>query len=366
MATLPRILFVDDEPAILSAEKRLFRREPYEIETAPDGATGLKLFRVFRPAVVVSDLRMPGMSGVDFLKAVREIDPEPVRVMLTGCTDLPAAETAINQGEVWRFITKPWNDEDLKATVAGAVERFRLVAENRILLDKLASIGLMAGGVAHELNNPLGGILAYSQMLRKDVDPRSDLAHDVGLIEEAAKRCKRIVGDLLAFARSSPTTPRAMASLTEAAEKAITLARFQVKGAIEITLQAGEAVPPVLIDAGRIEQVILNLVSNAVQAVSSGSGKGKVVVRSALVGDEVRLTVTDDGPGIAPENVGRIFDAFFTTKAPGQGTGLGLTVSQGIVRDHGGRLQVESTPGKGATFTLSLPVTTREQTSVAA
>src|SRR6476660_5253216 len=133
MATPSRILFVDDEPAILNAVKPLFRREPYEIETAPDGKTGIEVFRRFRPAVVVSDHRMPGMTGVEFLAKIRAIDPESVRIILTGCTDLPAAESAINEGEVWRFLTKPWNDEDLRATVAGAIERHRLVDENRIL-----------------------------------------------------------------------------------------------------------------------------------------------------------------------------------------------------------------------------------------
>src|SRR4051812_45183507 len=266
-AAAPRILFVDDEPAILNAIKRLLRREGYEIETASDGNAGLEAFRRFRPSVVVSDHRMPGMTGVEFLTKARAIDPEPVRVVLTGCTDLPAAESAINEGEVWRFVTKPWNDEDLRTTVAGAAERYRLVFENRILLDKLASIGLLAGGVAHELNNPLGGILAYSEMLRKDLAAQPEIAADLKLIEEAAHRAKRIVADLLDFARTSRQSARARSSIEDMAEKAITLAMFQIRKDVEIRREF-EGVAPVFVDANRIEQVVLNLLSNAVHAVS--------------------------------------------------------------------------------------------------
>ena len=355
-APASRVLFVDDEPAILNAVKRLFRREPYEIETASDGASGLEVFRRFRPAVVVSDHRMPGMTGVEFLARARAIDPEPVRIVLTGCTDLPAAESAINEGEVWRFITKPWNDEDLRATVAGAAERFRLVFENRILLDKLASIGLLAGGVAHELNNPIGGILAYAEMLRKDFQGQPETVRDLKLIEDAAVRAKRIIADLLDFARTARASARARVSLEDLAEKAITLVRFQITKDVEIRREFAPGVASVFVDANRIEQVLLNLLSNAVHAVSSGARRGgSIVVRTREAGDRVSIDVGDDGPGIASHQLLHIFDPFFTTKAPGEGTGLGLTVSQGIVRDHGGTLTTASEPGCGATFTMTLP-----------
>ena len=357
----PRILFVDDEPAILNAIKRLLRREGYEIETASDGNTGLEAFRRFRPAVVVSDHRMPGMTGVEFLAKARAIDPEPVRVVLTGCTDLPAAESAINEGEVWRFITKPWNDEDLRATVAGAAERYRLVFENRILLDKLASIGLLAGGVAHELNNPIGGILAYAEILQKDLVAQPEFARDLRLIEDAAQRAKRIIADLLDVARTSRQSARARSSMEDMAEKAITLAMFQIRKDVEIRREFA-GVAPVFVDANRIEQVVLNLLSNAVHAVSSGSRRGgTIIVRTRAQADQVSIEVEDDGPGIQPDALAKIFDPFFTTKAAGEGTGLGLTVSQGIVRDHGGQITVASVAGQGARFTLTLPAMPTEE-----
>lgn len=352
-----RVLFVDDEAGILTALKRVFRKDAYEIETATCGEMGLEVFRRFRPAVVVSDMRMPGMTGVEFLAKVREADPEAVRVMLTGCADLPAAESAINQGEVWRFLTKPWNEEDLRATLASAVERFRLVAENRVLLDKLAAIGLLAGGVAHELNNPIGGILAYSQLLQRDANADPQVISDLQAIEDAALRAKRIVGDLLDFARSSKVVNKRPVSLQEVATKAVSLSRFQLKD-VAVEIEAGDS-PCALVDENRMQQVVLNLLSNALDAVAQarreGKKSGRVVVRTWSEGAEACLSVSDDGTGIPEAVRAKIFDAFFTTKEPGKGTGLGLAVSTGIVRDHGGRLMLAPASAEGTTFVLSIP-----------
>lgn len=352
-----RVLFVDDEAGILTALKRVFRKDAYEIETATCGEAGLEVFRRFRPAVVVSDMRMPGMTGVEFLAKVREADPEAVRVMLTGCADLPAAEAAINQGEVWRFLTKPWNEEDLRATLASAVERFRLVAENRVLLDKLAAIGLLAGGVAHELNNPIGGILAYAQLMQRDASGDAQVVSDLQAIEEAALRAKRIVGDLLDFARSSKVVNKRPVSLNDIATKAVSLSRFQLKS-VTIDVEPGNS-PVALVDENRMQQVVLNLLSNALDAVSEarreGRKSGRVVVRTWTQGADACLSVTDDGIGIPEAVRAKVFDAFFTTKEPGKGTGLGLAVSTGIVRDHGGRLMLAPATGDGTTFVITIP-----------
>lgn len=365
MDSTKRLLFVDDEPQILSALKRVFRREAYEIATAADGPSGLETFRQFRPSVIVSDLRMPGMTGVEFLSRLRAIDPEPVRVVLTGCTDLPAAEAAINQGEAWRFLTKPWNDEELRVTIACGADRFRLVAENRTLTDKLASIGLLAGGVAHELNNPLAGVLAYAQILQNETDPGGSLAADLRCIEDAALRAKRIVADLLDFARTSHVSERRHVTLAEVAERAIALARFQLRD-VPVQIESSES-PTVFVDANRLQQVVLNLLSNAFDAISqvradeagAPTGRGRVCLRTWQEGGKAFLSVSDDGPGIPADTRDHIFDAFFTTKPRGKGTGLGLAVSQSIVRDHGGRLELVSAPGEGATFVFSIPAPAR-------
>jgi two-component system, response regulator PhcR len=361
-----RVLFVDDEPAMLSSLRRIFRKEGYEVETAADGNSGLEVFRRFRPAVVVTDHRMPGMTGVEFLSKVRAIDPESVRVVLTGCTDLQSAEEAINQGEVWRFVTKPWDDIDLRQTVAAANERYRVVAENRLMLDKLASIGLLAGGVAHELAGPLTRILALAGLVASEAPAGSTMASDLREIENATMRAKTIVTDLLDFARTSKPADRRPLQMSEIANKSIALSRFQLHG-IEVNVEPCSG-GLVMGDANRLQQVVLNLISNAVDAIGQsrrdGKGGGSVTIRTWEEGNEVRLSVSDDGNGIAPDAQARVFDSFYTTKAPGRGTGLGLPVSLGIAREHGGRLEVTSTSGEGTTFLLSLPGISETETAV--
>lgn len=352
-----RVLFVDDEPAMLSSLRRIFRKEGYEVETALDGNAGLEVFRRFRPAVVVSDHRMPGMSGVEFLMKAREIDPEAVRVVLTGCTELQAAEDAINQGEVWRFVTKPWDDIDLRETVAAANERYRVVAENRLMLDKLAAIGLLAGGVAHELAGPLTRILALTGLVATEAPPGSMMAKDLREIEDATLRAKTIVTDLLDFARTSKPADRRALQMGEIARKAIALSRFQLKG-IELRVESCNG-GLVIGDANRLQQVVLNLISNAVDSVNqarrAGKSGGSVTVRTWEEEGEVRLSVSDDGAGIAAGEQTRVFDT---------ATGIGLPVSLGIAREHGGRLEVESTPGVGTTFLLTLPAISGAETAV--
>lgn len=342
---------------MLSSLRRIFRKEGYEVETALDGNTGLEVFRKFRPAVVVSDHRMPGMSGVEFLSRARSIDPEAVRVVLTGCTDLPSAEAAINQGEVWRFVTKPWDDVDLRQTIAAASERYRVMADNRVMLDKLAAIGLLAGGVAHELAGPLTRILALTNLVASEAPAGSTMAKDLADIESATQQARAIVTDLLDFARTSNGCERRPVTLSQIAEKSIALSRFQLHG-IEVRTEMQGAVP-VMADPNRLQQVVLNLLSNAADAITTsrrdGKSGGSVSVKTWIEGTEAKLSVEDDGPGIPVESQPRVFDAFYTTKDPGKGTGLGLPVSLGIVREYGGKLELQSTPGEGAKFVLSVP-----------
>lgn len=393
-----RVLFVDDEKPILNAMRRLFRREPYEMEFAPDAETALKVVEDFHPAVVVSDQRMPGMSGIDLLSRVKEFEPDTVRIVLTGYTDLRVAEDAINRGEVYRFITKPWNDDDLRSAVASGVERYQLKKENEDLLkqlkelnssleekvaertreleqrqaelvqsEKLAAVGMLAGGVAHEINNPLGGILALTQILRREAEGGTQAAsqpavwsdtapEDLRQIEEAALRCKRIVSDLLDFSRSSKAEERQEVYVEDLFEKALSLAQLQDKRHhVTVERSFEDGVPGVRVNANRIQQVLLNLLSNAFYAAHEASGDdAAVTLRTSAENGYVVASVEDNGPGVPDKYTARVFDPFFTTKTPGQGTGLGLSVSYGIVQEHGGRIEVENT-SRGARFRVYLP-----------
>jgi PAS domain S-box-containing protein len=228
--------------------------------------------------------------------------------------------------------------------------------------DKLASIGLLAGGVAHEINNPLGGILIFSQMLLRELPKESSHYADVVEIEAATQRCKAIVESLLDFARQRPTTKKTPdeVSVVEAVRTALRFGKVGLQGSAHVDMAEevdDEAAHIVRGDRNRLVQLFLNLIQNAVQAMPDG---GNLTIRArvkTIRGQRLGIyEVEDTGVGIAPENLKKIFDPFFTTKDPGEGTGLGLALCYGIVQDFGGELRVESTLNVGSRFSIELPL----------
>ncbi len=221
--------------------------------------------------------------------------------------------------------------------------------------ERLTSIGGIVAGVAHELNNPLTGILGFSQMLaRRDTEGR--FSHDLERILECALRCQKIVKNLLCFARASSPEKKSL-GLNGVLIKALDLLEYTFReDEIEIVKDLDAELPYVRADFRLMQQVIMNLVTNAVHAIRSNRKQGRLVFRSRAQADRVILDISDNGPGIPPEIQSQIFDPFFTTKADGRGTGLGLSISYGIVSDHGGALTFKSRPGEGTTFSISLPV----------
>ncbi|MCU0587733.1 MAG: type I 3-dehydroquinate dehydratase [Syntrophobacteraceae bacterium] len=221
--------------------------------------------------------------------------------------------------------------------------------------DKLASIGQLASGIAHEINNPLGLILGYTQLLLRDEKEGSERLEDLRIIEKHARACKTVVRDLLSFSRSTPSR-KGPGHLHHCIREILGVVRhpFELDGVgIEITLD--DTMPAMVMDEAKIKQVVMNLIMNAKQAIENKGTVGVVTRFDRQAGKGV-LEVRDTGRGIPPEHLPRIFDPFFTTKEPGEGTGLGLSVSYGIVQDHGGEISVESEPERGSTFTVVLPV----------
>jgi two-component system NtrC family sensor kinase len=232
--------------------------------------------------------------------------------------------------------------------------------------EKLASIGVLASGIAHELNNPLTGVLTFTSLLRKKAKDGSEDAEDLDLVIGETKRCASIIKRLLDFAREK-TPVKGFCDINQVIEDTV---RFVERPAslqqIDIKTHLNLQLPHVWCDADLIKQVIMNLLVNAQQAIE---GKGSITVSTCAseaaktainsspdAGPAVDISVTDTGCGIAQANLGRIFDPFFTSKEVGKGTGLGLSVSYGIVQAHGGRISVQSTVGEGTTFHVFLPV----------
>jgi signal transduction histidine kinase len=240
-------------------------------------------------------------------------------------------------------------------TLAKRLERQMLLTE------RLTTAGRLAAGVAHELNNPLATIAGCAESLHGRLgegDPSAlsepdEFRHYLRLIEEEAYRCKDITGSLLQFVRD-PGIQRSATDLNGVVLKAAELLAHQSRFSRSRVLTELDAdLPSVAVNEGQLRQVCLGLASNALEAMD---GRGALIIRSRHGHGEVTIELEDEGPGIPPENLTRIFDPFFTTKPPGQGTGLGLAIAQGIVNDHGGRIEVSSVVGKGSVFRVVLPL----------
>ena len=220
---------------------------------------------------------------------------------------------------------------------------------------RMASIGQLAAGVAHEINNPLTSVLGYAQLLLAQ-NPPAPIAADVNRIYAEAKRAAKVVQDLLLFARKADYEKRYIdiALLLERAQDL--MSHEFIANNITVINQVSPGLPHTMADEHQMLQVFLNLLANAKQMCVTFHGKGRLVIRATASPTTIDISINDDGPGIPPENVKRIFEPFFTTKEVGRGTGLGLSICYGIIRQHGGELWVESEDGKGATFHIALPL----------
>ncbi|MEY4064663.1 MAG: hypothetical protein RIR26_871 [Pseudomonadota bacterium] len=220
--------------------------------------------------------------------------------------------------------------------------------------DKLGALGKLAGGVAHEINSPLAGIMAFAQMALREMAADDPHREDLKEIEAAAQKCKVIVEGLLGFARQDAPESVDVYDLVESVQSTLRLARVMViKERIDLEIQL--PAKRILIEGskGRISQVLLNLITNAIHAMRDGGGLLEITVTETT--DMVAITVRDTGEGISPDNLKKIFDPFFTTKPVGEGTGLGLAISYSIVTQHRGTITVESALGVGSSFTVELP-----------
>ena len=232
----------------------------------------------------------------------------------------------------------------------------RRLQEQLIQSEKMSAIGQLIAGVAHDLNNPLASVVGFSDFLAEAGEVPSSLAEPLQVIRQEAERAANIVKNLLSFARSQEGE-RKRQHIKPILESTLGLLRNQLMAhKVEATLEVEAALPEVEVNGNQIKQVFVNVINNACQAIASDAPSGRIWIAAKRGRDGIAVSVTDSGPGIAEEIAARVFEPFFTTKGEGEGTGLGLSISQGIVKEHGGRISLETKPGAGATFTVELPI----------
>jgi PAS domain S-box-containing protein len=272
-----------------------------------------------------------------------------------------------------RAMTKDGREKWINATATTIMHKGKLAAlisfaditeqkkqnERLMMTDRLASLGELASGTAHELNNPLTSIIGFSQLLMEREVP-DDIRQDLKLIHNEAQRAASVTKNLLTFARKHAPVKQ-LTQINNAIEDVLKLRTYEHKvNGIEVERQLDADLPEIMVDYFQMQQVFMNIIINAEYFLSKAHNKGTLTITTKKQNNTVRISFADDGPGIPPENLKRIFDPFFTTKEAGKGTGLGLSICHGIVTEHGGQIYARSQPGKGATIFVELPINGRD------
>jgi PAS domain S-box-containing protein len=266
-----------------------------------------------------------------------------------------------SKGVYLEITTSPVFDENNQIIstvhVGRDITERKKMEEQLIIADRLASIGELASGLAHELNNPLTSIIGFSQLLLQNEIPEN-IRKDLEVVQHEAQRTSEVVKNLLTFARKH-TPVKAPVNVNTIIKKVLELRSYEQRvNNITLDIELSQDIPDVMADYFQLQQVFLNIIINAEHFMIEANRGGVLSIFTGFTGrasKNVRIVFSDNGPGIKPEELGHVFDPFFTTKEVGKGTGLGLSICHGIVSEHGGRIYAESTPGKGASFVVDLP-----------
>jgi len=365
-----RIMVVDDELIIRESLFRYFRKYGHEIETASSGVEALDKLKRNPFHVLFVDIKMPGMDGMELLEKVKDEYPETMVVIITAYGSIESAAKAMRIGAS-DYLLKPFKPDQLSLTIERISHQRRLISEYNIQKammqqEKLASIGRLSAGVAHELNNPLTTILTSAMLIQEEFCPDQSVCMELQIVIGEALRCRKIVRSLLDFARQTEPA-KEMCNINDIIGECLVLTQKQAAFSdVNIARNLSEGMPLISADKGQIKQTLINLILNAVEATDSG---GKVTISTTTfskrffswyedklspLDDAVEIRVSDTGKGIDPDELDKVFDPFFTTKE--SGTGLGLAITHGIIVQHGGGIDVKSKKGHGTTFIIRLPV----------
>ena len=385
-----QLLIIDDEEEILKALYRQFRRE-YDVYTAPSAEQGYRLMTENPIQVIISDQRMPGMNGAEFFGKIKNEYPDAIRLLLTGYADIQAVISAINDGNIFRYIAKPWDPVELDTIVREAFERYHLIVQNRKLLEELqesntrleqrvaertAELEEMNGRLltlnqqkdsflgmaAHDLRTPLTVLQGFTDLLTHPSARPEDFKEFIVIIRETIQQMLVLLDDLLditAIEAGKLTLRPETVAIAPFIERICKLSyRIGEQKGIQLVTDVAPDLPPITFDPRRIEQVLNNLLSNAFKFSHGGT---TVTVQVRTRPDAVEFAVIDQGQGIRANEIDMVFGEFqrVSTKPTGDegSPGLGLSICRRIVDLHNGHIAVESESGQGSRFYFTLPLT---------
>jgi signal transduction histidine kinase len=384
------LLIIDDEEEILKALQRQFRRE-YNVHLAANAERGYQIMTQHPIQVIISDQRMPGITGAEFFGRIKTEFPDAVRLLLTGYADIQAVIAAINDGNIFRYIPKPWDPMELDTIVREAFQRYALIVQNRRLVLELketntrlehrvsertaeleeanerlkalnAQKDAFLGMAAHDLRTPITIIRGYTDLLKHPKARPEDTRQSIDIIRESLDQMLALLDDLLditAIESGNLTLRPQIVAIPPFIERVARLNRFisDPKG-ITLLTDVSPDLPPVAFDIRRIEQVLNNLLSNAFKFSHSDT---TVTLAVQPVDTGVEFSVTDQGQGIPADELDKVFGEFqrVSTRPTGNetSTGLGLSICKRIIHLHNGHIGVTSTPGLGSRFFFILPFT---------
>ena len=380
-----KVLFVDDEPNILNALKRLLRSEPYECCFAIGGKAALDLLEKEAVHIIVTDLGMPEMDGLTLLRHVQQKYPDIVRLVLSGRADTGSILKAINSGNVYRYIVKPWNNMDLEIIIKQAIDIFNLQQERRDLLKELeehnrllekrvkertrrllaikskAEIGKYSSEIVHNMNNPIqaikGGLDLACFVLSDDNPDLKKLDKYLDNIQSSTSDLEKIITGILVHVRDETLFSTEKIDINEIVRRELEFYELNrtFRNLIEKEINLSDNLSCFQGNPVHIKQIIDNLVKNAIDAME-GSRDKRLTVETYLEGRSVCIRISDTGEGIHKENLKKLFSPDFTTKPMSKGTGLGLASVKTMVDAYSGDIRVESERDKGTTFVVTIPV----------
>jgi len=376
---LPQILVIDDEIGPRESLRMLLKPN-YQVHTADCVEAGIKLLREKQPDTIVMDIRMPGMTGIEGLRKIREIDPHLSVIMLTGFGALDTAKEALRLGAN-DYISKPFDAREMQDVIGRNVERTRVQRtsehaaseikelNNRLLKElaqkeRLASLGQASAEFVHDISNPLTIVWGYVQLLAKRLEQSESEANqnatsvkELNIIEQNVRMCRELLTMWQSYGSVEASPPKPISVSQIVSEVVKSAHGMATQSGVNVQASICEDPCTLIGDTVQIQRAIQNVIINGIQAAAEK--KGKVTVDCAQKDFYVDLRIEDNGTGINPGQLNRIFDPYFTTKQAKSGTGLGLYIAKKVVEDHNGSIKVESTPDIGTLFTIRLPLLNR-------